>query len=65
MSRAWQVTVFVVCAILTIATILFRRPAELGGNTTGAKVTAAFFVFLWVVYVAASWLATEKVIKTR
>ena len=59
---AFSVLVFVVCALLTILTILLRRPAELGGGTATKYATAAFFVFLWLLYVTLSSLSTMRVI---
>jgi len=59
----FSVIVFVVCALLTIGTILVRRPAELGGGTAGKYATAAFFTTLWVVYVLMSALAEYRIIQ--
>ena len=57
-------TVFCVCAFLTIAITLLRRPAELGGSTITKYMTATFFVALWFVYVVLSTFATYKLIPT-
>ena len=58
-SLGFSVVIFTICACCTIGLILLRRfipsqPAELGGNKTGAKASAAFLIFLWFVYVLLS-----------
>ena len=59
-----QVVIFCICALLTIASILLRRPAELGGGKAGKYATAIFFVILWLAYVIISALALEGLIPT-
>ena len=59
----FSVLVFTMCAVITIVTILLRRPHELGGSTVGKYATAAGFVGLWITYVALSSLVTIEVIK--
>ena len=51
-----------VFAVVTIGTILARRPHELGGNKAGAQATAAFFCLLWIMYVVLSALVSYKII---
>jgi len=56
-----SVTVFTICAVLTLLLILVRRMfggQELGGNKMGAYASAGFLIFLWLVYVVVSCLAT-------
>jgi len=58
-----SVGVFVGGACVAIATILARRSmytAELGGPETPKKLTAALFVFLWLVYVGVSTYLVYK-----
>jgi len=58
---ALSVTVFTICAVLTLLLILVRRMfggQELGGNKMGAYASAGFLIFLWLVYVVVSCLAT-------
>lgn len=53
-SLGFSVVVFVCVAIACIVTLVVRRcvvGGELGGSETGRKATAAFFVFLWLIYV--------------
>ena len=54
----FSVVVFTLCAICTIALILARRffggHAELGGNRTGARVSAGLLLFLWFSYLVLS-----------
>ncbi len=49
--------IFTVCAFLCLGTLMLRRATvgfELGGDATLANLTAAFFVLLWFLYIAAS-----------
>lgn len=58
-----SVGVFVGGACIVIATILARRSmytAELGGPETPKKLTAAFFVLLWLIYVGVSTYLAYK-----
>jgi len=53
----YSVAVFTVCALVCLGTLILRRAVlgfELGGPETPKKATAAFFVFLWFVYIALS-----------
>jgi len=53
-----SVALFTVCACICIGTLFFRRQrigGELGGTKQGQYMTAAFFVFLWVLYIVGSW----------
>ena len=66
-SLAFSVTVFAVCAMVTICTILARRyclhpSAELGGPQTSARLTTAFFVLLWFLYIVFSVLRDLEVV---
>jgi hypothetical protein len=54
------VSVFCVCALVCIGTLLHRRRAhgaELGGAEGPAKRHAALFVALWFVYIIYSTVA--------
>jgi len=59
---AFSVIIFSICAILTIAVVVLRRPTELGGKVVSKWVTAGFFVFLWFFYVLMSVLSSIGVI---
>ena len=53
----FSVGVFCSTALLCLGTLFLRRAllgAELGGPTKARYITAGFFVFLWLVYIAAS-----------
>ena len=54
----FSVIVFGTCALLTIITILFRRPTELGGKRASKYATAVFFVSMWLTYVILSTLVS-------
>ena len=58
----FSVMVFTACAIITLGTIIYRRPNELGGDKNSAVATAVFFCFLWVLYVILSSLSSYKLI---
>jgi len=58
----FSVMVFTVCAIITLGTIIYRRPYELGGDKNSAVATAVFFCFLWVLYVILSSLSSYELI---
>jgi len=56
-----SVVVFTCCSVTCLGTLAVRRMklgAELGGPTVPKYVTAALFVFLWLLYVIISSLAT-------
>jgi len=60
-----SVVVFTCCALMTIATILVRRfkfdtPCELGGDKKVAKISAAFLVALWFVYIGMACLSEPQ-----
>lgn len=62
-SLGFSVTVFAICAVVCLLTIVARRKKfgyELGGKM--AKPTGAFFVFLWFFYVTMSSLQAYDVI---
>ena len=70
-SLGFSVTVFTICAIITIAILMIRRMApervfggaELGGPTVTKYLTAGFLVSLWFLYVLLSALQTYKYIE--
>ena len=52
-----SVGIFSCCALTCLATLYYRRVtlgAELGGDQKKADMHAAFFIFLWMVYVGGS-----------
>ena len=54
-------SVFAACALVCLGTLLLRRATlgfELGGPRPIAIITAAFFIFLWLVYIGASVMYT-------
>ena len=56
-SLGFSVTVFTVCALLTLGTLVLRRVLEgyeLGGRATSKYMTAGFMVFLWFAYITIS-----------
>jgi len=59
----FSVVVFTVCAVITLGTIVARRPHELGGDKKGAYATGAVFCSLWVVYVLLSSMSSYGYIK--
>jgi len=66
-SLAFSVTVFAVCAVITITTIIARRycfspSAELGGPQRSARLTSAFFILLWLVYIVFSIIRDLEVV---
>mmetsp|Transcript_2764 Transcript_2764/g.7692 ORF Transcript_2764/g.7692 Transcript_2764/m.7692 type:complete len:768 (+) Transcript_2764:90-2393(+) len=54
----FSVIIFTAFSTITIFTVLFRRPFELGGNPRGKWLTAAMFVSMWIVYVLLSALVS-------
>lgn len=62
----WQsVLVFTACALQCLGVLYYRRityGAELGGPPGPAKWAAAYFIFLWFVYVFLSALGSYEVI---
>jgi len=63
---ASSVGVFCACALSCIAVLMLRRRSgagELGGPSPLKQVTAAFFVFLWFVYVGVSSFITMNRLK--
>ena len=62
-NLSFSVTVFSVCAVICLATLVARRKAfgaELGGPM--AKPTGVMLVFLWIIYVAVSSAKVYKYI---
>lgn len=58
-SLGFSVSLFVVCAILCIITLVIRRfkvGGELGGSQFGRSLSAGFLVFLWFIYIIMSIL---------
>ena len=67
-SLPFSVTVFTICALVTLAGLMVRRSmaffgnAELGGPQMPKYITGVFFVGLWIVYILLSSLqAYEKI----
>ena len=66
-ALGFSVIIFVICASTALATLAVRRAflgCELGGDPFWAKVTAAFFLFLWTVYVVISSMQVKGNIST-
>ena len=66
-ALGFSVIVFVLCALAALGALSLRRSflgAELGGDPFWAKVTAAFFFFLWMTYVVLSSLQVKGHIGT-
>lgn len=67
-SLGFSITIFTVVAILAVALILARRylsffgRGELGGPVVPGYISAAFLVFLWVVYILLSSLESYGII---
>ena len=65
-SLAFSVTVYSICAVLCICTLLLRRylplfgKAELGGTRGPQIFTAVFFVSMWMIYVLLSSLVVYE-----
>mmetsp|Transcript_16853 Transcript_16853/g.23275 ORF Transcript_16853/g.23275 Transcript_16853/m.23275 type:complete len:617 (+) Transcript_16853:1233-3083(+) len=58
---AFSVTVYTICAIACMSTLFLRRMpmfggGELGGGTFGKRLTATFFLSMWVAYIVISAL---------
>lgn len=50
-----SVLLFLVCSLVGLVVLVMRRivvKGELGGSPTGRKLSAAFFIGLWVFYIA-------------
>ncbi|XP_012935788.2 sodium/calcium exchanger 2 [Aplysia californica] len=68
-NLAFSVTLYTVCAIVTIAILMLRRSikplggAELGGPKVPKTVSAIIFVFLWFFYVLLSSLQAYEYVK--
>lgn len=59
---AFSVTIFCICALICLGTIVMRRKVlgyELGGDPKTAKLTAFFFVALWLFYITMSILKSD------
>jgi len=54
----FSVIIFSSFAAITVGTILFRRPFELGGNVVGKYATASIFICMWILYVLLSALVS-------
>merc|ERR1711988_471803 len=62
----FSVAVFTACALCAMAALALRRKlfkGELGGPHIPKLVSAAYLVFLWFVYIAASWIYMEVTAK--
>jgi len=62
-NLAFSVGLFTINAILAISVLMARRKVyggELGGPAGPQKATAVFLVFLWLVYVAGSWIVVAS-----
>jgi hypothetical protein len=58
----FSVSIFTACALLAIGALWMRRTlfkGELGGPRAPKYASSLYLVFLWFVYVAASWLYIE------
>lgn len=65
-SLGFSVILFLICSCFCIIAIILRRifiGAELGGNTIVKWLSAAFLVFLWLIYIILSTLKVYDVIK--
>ena len=63
-SLGFSVVFFIICAILCVITLLFRRwkvKGELGGDRNGRIISCVFLVFLWLLYVMMSILQAYNV----
>lgn len=63
----FSVTIFTICAVVTVAVLMFRRyvsffGGELGGPKTPKIVCGVFLVFVWILYVILSSLQTYEYI---
>jgi solute carrier family 8 (sodium/calcium exchanger) len=61
-----SVAIFCVLAMICVLGLFIRRKlfgGELGGSKCSARISAVFFVSLWVVYIVTSILISEKTIK--
>jgi len=66
-SLGFSVVLFCICAIVCIVSLYIRRflfGYELGGDAFPRKVTGAFFIGLWMLYVVMSSLEVEGHIKS-
>jgi solute carrier family 8 (sodium/calcium exchanger) len=62
---AFSVMVFLIVSVTCLITLVIRRyvvGGELGGSNFGRKITATFFVSLWVIYITLSTLKAYAVI---
>ncbi|KAG9265862.1 solute carrier family 8 member 4a [Astyanax mexicanus] len=62
-SLAFSVTLFTILALLSVATLLYRRRpsvsgGELGGPRTAKLLTALLFLSLWLIYIMLAALET-------
>jgi len=58
-----SVIVFCCCALTCIGLLLVRRwtlGAELGGNVVAARMSSAFLVLLWLIYIVCSVIIEEN-----
>ena len=67
-SLAFSVTLYSICAVICIITLVIRRyssffgKAMLGGPKVPKYLTSAFFILLWVIYVTVSSLNSYDLI---
>ena len=63
-SLGFSVVVFIVCALMCIATLLIRRckvGGELGGQKNGRTASLIFLCSLWLIYIVMSIMQAYKV----
>ena len=63
-SLGFSVVVFIICAVLCIICLLFRRfkiGGELGGSRNGRIISLIFLVTLWFIYIIMSILQAYEV----
>ena len=64
-ALGFSVMLFLITSLLCFATLFFRRfvfKGELGGNAIAKWISAAWLVFLWLIYVIFSTLKSYEVI---
>ena len=66
-----SVTLYFICAVICLFTLILRRylgffgKTELGGPTVSKYLTGLFFVMLWLTYVVVSSLKAYDLIETQ
>ena len=56
-SLGYSVSIFSACAVTTLGVLFLRRAVfgyELGGSAIMSKLTALFFIALWLLYIVLS-----------